>query len=288
MRNTRKLASALLVVVVTVACDARLPGVPAQPAVERAEPVRVEAVTLSDDRRSVRLDFVGGPEFAPDNPCSVAYQATARVVGDELEVAVFPEQHPMPLPEGHGCSDAGHSRTVVVSLDEPFGGTRVRDLAGQVIRLAPPAESSNGSPVTRASAAPPTPPQPSPTVIPTPLPGEFGAGPWGPLAVIEAPSDAGELAGLAGRLHIGERCVTVGDMHLTMPIFRHSQTRWEPDGGVIVFYNVHDGTRVELRDGDRISFGGGEIGVDPAELPWLAPPDPSCPAQVFAVHSVHP
>ena len=159
--------------------------------------------------------------------------------------------------------------------------------------LEQPEATGSGSNATARSSAttvagPPTPPQPSPTVVPTPLPGEFGAGPWGPLAVIEAPSGAGELAALRGELHIGEACVTVGELDPVVPIFRNSQTRWDADRRAIVFYNFHDGTVVELRDGDWASFGGGEIGPGLAGIPWLAPPDRSCPAQVFGVHSVSP
>ena len=138
------------------------------------------------------------------------------------------------------------------------------------------------------AASPPTPPQPSPTVVPTPLPGEFGAGPWGPLAVIAAPSDAGELAALRGTLHIGEACVTVGELDPVVPIFRNSQTRWDADRRAIVFYNFHDRTVVELRDGDWVSFGGGEIGPRSSGITWLARPNRSCPAQIFGVHGASP
>lgn len=101
-------------------------------------PVSVDTVTLADDRLSVRVDFIGGQEFDPDNPCSVAYEGTAEIVGDELEIGIFAQQHPKTLPEDWACELMGYPRTLVLDLSEPFKGTRVRDLAGQLILLEPP------------------------------------------------------------------------------------------------------------------------------------------------------
>ena len=102
-------------------------------------PVSFEYVMLADDGRSVRVDFVGGKEFDPDDPCSVAYQHTTEIVGEELEIGIYAEQHPKPLPPDTGCAAMGYSRTLTLDLDEPFTGSVVRDLAGQVFMLAPPA-----------------------------------------------------------------------------------------------------------------------------------------------------
>lgn len=102
-------------------------------------PVSFENVVLADDGRSVRVDFIGGKEFDPDNPCSLAYRGTAEVVGEELEIGIYAEQHPTPLPPDTGCDLIGYPRTLALHLDEPFTGSVVRDLAGQVFMLAPPA-----------------------------------------------------------------------------------------------------------------------------------------------------
>ena len=100
--------------------------------------VRFDSVHLADDRRSVRVDFVGGEEFDPNNPCSLAYHATAEVIGEELEIGLYAEHHPKPLPPNTGCAGVGYPRTLTLDLDEPFAGSVVRDLAGQVFLLDPP------------------------------------------------------------------------------------------------------------------------------------------------------
>lgn len=102
-------------------------------------PVSFENVVIAEDRRSVRVDFIGGKEFDPDDPCSLAYHGTADIVGDDLEIGIYAEQHPKPLPPDTGCPAMGYSRTLTLNLDEAFMGFVVRDLAGQVFLLAPPA-----------------------------------------------------------------------------------------------------------------------------------------------------
>ena len=117
-------------------------------------------------------------------------------------------------------------------------------------------------------------------VAPMTGPPAFGDGPWGPLAVLEAPSDSGDFAGLSGTLRISERCVTVGSLDDSTPvIWRHSQTHWNVATDTIVFFDPITAQSVELHDGDFVAFGGGGVGPEggpaPADLPWLNPPDPS-------------
>lgn len=104
-------------------------------------PVRFDDVVLAEDRRSVRINFIGSEEFDPDNPCSNAYEGTAEIVGDELEIGIYAQQHPKPLAPGTACDAMGHPRTLTLEL-EPFTGTVVRDLAGQVFLLEPPADQA--------------------------------------------------------------------------------------------------------------------------------------------------
>ncbi len=110
-----------------------------EPAPLPDRPVSFENVIPAEDGRSVRVDFVGGQEFDPDNPCSVAYKGTAEVIDEELEVGIFAERHPKSLPPDTGCDAIGHPRTLTLQLEQPFDGTVVRDLAGQVFSLEPPA-----------------------------------------------------------------------------------------------------------------------------------------------------
>lgn len=123
------------------ACGATTLPIVGEPAPVPEDPVSFENVVVADDRQSVRVEFIGGQEFDPDNPCSVAYEGTAKVVGDELEIGIYAQQHPMPLPPDTGCDAGGYSRALTIRLDEPFTGSVVRDLAGQVLLLEPPAGS---------------------------------------------------------------------------------------------------------------------------------------------------
>src|SRR5688572_4249296 len=69
--------------------------------------LRFHNVALADDRRSVRVDFVGGRESDPADPCSMEYEGTADVVGSELVVGIFSQPHPGPVPEGQSCTQGG-------------------------------------------------------------------------------------------------------------------------------------------------------------------------------------
>ncbi len=109
-----------------------------EPAPVPTGPVSFENVILADDARSVRVDFIGGPEFDPADPCSIAYEAAVEIVGDELEIGIYAQPHPQPLPPDTGCSAVGYSRTLTIELEEPFTGTVVRDLASHTLLLEPP------------------------------------------------------------------------------------------------------------------------------------------------------
>lgn len=121
------------------ACGAMPLPIGGEPAPLPDRPVSFENVILAEDGGSVRVDFVGGQEFDPDNPCSVAYKGTAEVIDEELEVGIFAEPHPKSLPPDAGCDAIGHPRSLTLQLEQPFDGTVVRDLAGQVFSLEPPA-----------------------------------------------------------------------------------------------------------------------------------------------------
>jgi hypothetical protein len=95
--------------------------------------------TFSPDRRSITLEFIGGREFDPDDPCSIAYRGTAAIDGDELAIGVYAKPFPGDVPKDLICTAEGHPRSLTLELGAPFHGTRIRDLAGQVFFLdAPP------------------------------------------------------------------------------------------------------------------------------------------------------
>lgn len=100
--------------------------------------LHIDDASLADDRRSVVVEFIGGPEFDPNDPCSVAYHGTFGVVGDELEIGIFAQRHPKPLPPNTACSAVGYARQLVLQLDEPFTGGAIRSLAGELFSLVSP------------------------------------------------------------------------------------------------------------------------------------------------------
>ena len=132
---TRGLPAWTLVAIALVGTLAACSAVTTVVGQDPPEPLRLDNAILADDLQSVRVEFTGGPEFDPTDPCSSAYEATATIAGDELEVGVFPVPHPDPIPDGMGCDAMGHERTLVIRLEEPFTGSVIRDLSGQVVEF---------------------------------------------------------------------------------------------------------------------------------------------------------
>ena len=106
----------------------------------------IEAVSISDDRRSVRVDFTGSSPsgtFDPNLVCSEGYEATAEVLGDELEIGLYALHGTGPFPTSRSglpivCAAIGYGRSLEIPLDEPFAGNVVRDLSGQTFYLGSP------------------------------------------------------------------------------------------------------------------------------------------------------
>lgn len=160
-------------------------------------------------------------------------------------------------------------------------------LAGLVALLAlvagcqsqPPAssEAARSTGPASAGAAPfdPTPPlsEPGEDTSTLPPPGD-----WGPLAVWDdSNSGGGDFAAWSGTLSIEDECVTVNGSTM---VWGSSQVRWDAERGVILFLDPIRRALVELADGDRVRFGGGEVVAD---LPWLTAPGPACPADAIGV-----
>lgn len=136
-RTLRQSAVWLAIPLLAASCSLLIEPKPAARIVgERAVPI--QAVAIADDGRSARIDFIGGAEFDPSDPCTKAYTAEVEVGADELSVGVYALQHPM-ADADVVCLLIGYQRTLVVTLDPAFHGTRVLDRAGYVILLeAPP------------------------------------------------------------------------------------------------------------------------------------------------------
>lgn len=143
-----------------------------------------------------------------------------------------------------------------------------------------PSEPARSTRPASADAAPldPTPPQSEPSEAISTLP---PAGDWGPLAVWDDSNSGGvDFAAWSGILSIEDECVTVNGSTM---VWGSIQVRWDAERDVILFLDPIRRALVELADGDRVKFGGGEVVAD---LPWLAAPDPVCPADSFGVGTI--
>ena len=129
---------------------------------------------------------------------------------------------------------------------------------------------------------------------PDDAPGDLGA--WGPLAVsLDASRDVLDARGGGGPIQITDRCVFLQSEEVagreTTLVWRSGQTGWDPANRQVVFESA-TGELIRLSDGDRIEIGGAGI-ADPddpdqgAPQPaWLVRPDPTCPRELWAVHSI--
>jgi hypothetical protein len=119
---------------------------------------------------------------------------------------------------------------------------------------------------------------------PTPSP----AAEWGPLAVIP-PQDGTDTSFTVGTLDITDKCVyLVFHGEKTFLFWPSDRTRWIAETRSISFANF-DGTFVTASRGDAVSIMGGgdstaESGLSgkqwASRMIWVAPPDPSCAAEV--------
>jgi hypothetical protein len=139
------------------------------------------------------------------------------------------------------------------------------------------------------SATPESTAQPTGSVVGSPsAPVSSPESVWGPLAVIP-PQDGSDTGLAVGTLDITETCVyLVQHGQKTLLFWPADRTRWIKKLRAISFSNF-DGTVVTAADGDGVSIMGGgdrtdESGVSGREwarqMVWVAPPDPSCFAEV--------
>ena len=131
--------------------------------------------------------------------------------------------------------------------------------------------------------------QPAPSQTPQPSGSAVAStGQWGPLAVIP-PQDGSDTGLAVGRLLITDKCVyleSAGEKRLLF--WPADRTRWIADRREITFTNF-DGTQVSASDGTPVNLAGGgdsasESGISGqdwvTQMVWVAPPDPSCSAEV--------
>lgn len=115
------------------------PTYPAQPPAGRA--VRIDRAALSDDKRTLTVDFVGGPPYLASDPCSQDYEPWLAAHGEALDATVVEvaREHVATFGPNQGCTLEGHPQTYHLALPSPFAGTTVNDLAGGTLYVARPA-----------------------------------------------------------------------------------------------------------------------------------------------------
>jgi len=116
----------------------------------------------------------------------------------------------------------------------------------------------------------------------------------GPLAITDEPSQ-GVSASLGGQglLVIDDECVTLQMQEPRRQItlaFRSTQIRWDPSLNQATFLDPFLGS-VVLSNGELIEVGGEAVGASTGGEPpntrrWIAPPNSSCPSDVFEVHTL--
>lgn len=103
---------------------------------------------------------------------------------------------------------------------------------------------------------------------------------WGPLAAFNMQGLGMDfLPPLTGRLEIDD-CVRIGDFGL---VWDSANTRWVEARDVIQFRQPFTRSIVELRAGDDVALGGGDLAITPQ---WVSAPDPSCPESLWAVQTI--
>lgn len=104
-----------------------------------------------------------------------------------------------------------------------------------------------------------------------------------------AGSAGGDMALTAGTLRITDACVFLeeADDEHSLLVWPADATEWSAELRAITFEN-RDGSTATLRDGERVTFGGGGDGVEESGIPgrewvgrieWVAPPASSCPIE---------
>jgi hypothetical protein len=100
------------------------------------------SVELSDDRRTLTVEFTGGPGYSWANPCSgddyvpwVARSAEELIV--RITVVLMPHATFPPTADGipMACTLVGYAHVYHLELPEPFRGSAVPDLNGGVFSL---------------------------------------------------------------------------------------------------------------------------------------------------------
>ena len=100
--------------------------------------VRFDKATLNADRTALTLEFVGGREFDPANPCTNHYFGWAHESDGVLEAKIVDDTPREPGATPVACDAMGFTRRLQVTLERPYDGFRVDDLAGYVHFLRSP------------------------------------------------------------------------------------------------------------------------------------------------------
>lgn len=115
------------------------PSYPPRPA--NGRPARIDRAALSDDKKTLTIEFTGGKGYAPSDPCSTDYEPWLSVDGDAVDVTVVEvaRQGQATLAPNFGCTLEGYGHRYHLTIASPFTGTTVKDLTGGTLFVATPA-----------------------------------------------------------------------------------------------------------------------------------------------------
>lgn len=90
-----------------------------------ATELMMDSARIGVDGRTLTLEFVGGPEYDADDPCTVDYRALVEETTTEVRVHLEERVPPTDLTEV-ACESMGYFRSAVAELDRPLGDRIVR------------------------------------------------------------------------------------------------------------------------------------------------------------------
>jgi hypothetical protein len=83
-----------------------------------------------DDGHALRLLFIGGPDYDPNDPCSIDYQAQFEETTSEVRIVVT-QRHPPNTSDDVACVDLGYLRVLEVPLAAPLGNRTVMAMGAE-------------------------------------------------------------------------------------------------------------------------------------------------------------
>lgn len=126
--------------------------------VPQSGPFEWARVRTTDNERVISIDFTGGADYEPGNPCTVRYEASVVQTTQEVRVTVSGwSPPPASTTVQFGCVDLGYPRSVLIALEAPLGDRRVINTVTNTahhVNVEPGSPPPGTPPATPATPAP--------------------------------------------------------------------------------------------------------------------------------------